>query len=103
MASQSLIARLIAAGSSRWSRPDRPRRPLASLVKRGGRLLLVTVGHDPTFGPPHNVDEKEVRKLFGKDFEVEMLSREDKMEAEPHWKKRGATRFDEVAYMCRRK
>ena len=84
---------------------DRPQYAanLASLVKRGGRLLLVTVEHDPTFGPPHNVDEKEVRKLFGKDFEVEMLSREDKMEAEPHWKKRGATRFDEVAYMCRRK
>ena len=76
---------------------------LASLMKPGGQLLLVTVEHDPSFGPPFNVDEAEVKRLLGKQFDVRLLSREDKMREEPHWKKRGATHFEEVAYMCTRK
>ena len=76
---------------------------LASLVKPGGRLLLVTVEHEPRFGPPHNIDEKEVRSLFSGAFEVKLLSREDKLDAEPVWRKRGATSFHEAAYMCTRK
>ena len=58
---------------------DRPKYAanLAELLRPGGKLLLVATEHDPTFGPPHDVDEKEVRKLLGKDFEVQLLSREE--------------------------
>jgi thiopurine S-methyltransferase len=81
---------------------DRPRyaRNLSELLAAGGRLLLVATEHAPAFGPPHHVDEAEVRKLLGKHFDITVLSREDRMQAEPHWKERGATSFDEITYMC---
>ena len=84
---------------------DRPQYAsnLASLLKPGGRVLLVTVEHEPKFGPPHSVGEEEVRALFGKAFDVALLSKEDKLDAEPTWRKRGATEFSEVAYMLTRK
>jgi len=85
--------------------PDRQRyaENLAELMKPGGKLLLVTVEHEPAFGPPHSVDEKEVNALLGAAFDVKRLSRENKIRAEPHWRDRGATSFHEVAYMCTRK
>jgi thiopurine S-methyltransferase len=84
---------------------DRPQYAsnLASLLKPGGRILLVTVEHEPKFGPPHSVEEAEVRALFGKAFDIVLLSKEDKLDAEPVWRKRGATEFSEAAYMLTRK
>jgi len=76
---------------------------LASLIKPGGRLLLVTVEHDMPRGPPHNVPQAEAVKLLGADFEVKLLGVEDKFEAEPTWKERGASRFREAAYLCTRR
>ena len=58
-----------------------------------GKLLLIATEHDPKFGPPHDLDEAEVRRLLGGRFDIEILGREDRMVAEPQWKKRGATRF----------
>ena len=85
--------------------PDRRRYAdnLAAVMKPGGKLLLVTVEHDPAFGPPHSVDEKEVKELLGTAFDIKRLSRENRMRVEPRWKERGATSFYEVAYMCTRK
>ena len=86
---------------------DRPgyARNLSELLAPGGRLLLVAVEHDATTpaGPPHSLDGGSVRALLGRDFEVKELSREDRMAVEPMWKERGASRFEEVAYMCTRK
>lgn len=76
---------------------------LTSLMAAGGRILLVAVEHEPAFGPPHSVDEAEVRRLFGDAFDVKVLSREGRLEAEPQWRGRGATRFDEVVYLCTRR
>ena len=85
---------------------DRPKYAanLKELLSPGGRLLLVAVEHEPSFGPPHSLSEVEVRALLGDAFEIKQLGREDKMKVEPHWQKqRGATSFDEVTYMCVRK
>ena len=84
---------------------DRPQyaQRLHELIKPGGRLLLVAVEHDPQFGPPHSVDAAEVQRLFGKGFDITPVGREDKMESEPVWKKRGAKSFVEAAYLCVRK
>lgn len=84
---------------------DRPKyaQIMSGLMAPGGRLLLVAVEHEPAFGPPHSVDEAEVRKLFGANFDVRVLSREPRIDAEPAWRGRGATRFDEVAYLCTRR
>ena len=76
---------------------------LASLIKPGGRVLLVATEHVPHFGPPFSVDEPEVRRLFGGSFDVRVLSREDRLDAEPVWRERGATLFDEVAYLLTKK
>ena len=54
-------------------------------------MLLIAVEHDPAFGPPHSLPEKEVRSLLGGGFEIKVLGREDRMTEEPHWKARGAT------------
>lgn len=80
---------------------DRPKyaETLTSLMATGGKVLLVAVEHEPAFGPPYSVDGSEVRRLFGRDFEVRELSREDKFALEPRWKERGATRFEEVTYV----
>lgn len=82
---------------------DKYAQVLTSFMAPGGRLLLVAVEHEPAFGPPHSVDEAEVRRLFGGAFDIRVLSREPRLEAEPTWRQRGATRFDEVAYMCTRR
>ena len=76
---------------------------LADQMVPGGKLLLVTVEHEPAFGPPHAVDEAEVRRLLSTGFEIQKLSKTDLLDAEPHWRKRGATSFHEVAYMCTRR
>lgn len=76
---------------------------LGALVRPGGKLLLVAVEHEPAFGPPHHLGESEVRGLLGRDFDVRVVSREDKLPSEPHWRQRGATSFTEVGYLCTRK
>ena len=72
-----------------------------------GRVLLVAVEHDAfsdgRMGPPFNVSEVQVRELFGEDFAVELLQREDRFELEPTWRKRGCTHFAEVAYLLTRR
>ena len=84
---------------------DRPKYAanLKELLAPGGKLLLVAVEHEPSFGPPHSLSEAEVRALLGDAFEVKVLGREDKMAVEPVWKARGATSFDEVTYLCTRR
>ena len=76
---------------------------LTDQVSPGGKLLLVVVEHDPAFGPPHSINEAEVKALLAPGFDIRKLSCTDQLVAEPHWKERGATRFDEVAYLCTRK
>ncbi len=48
---------------------------LLQVLKVGGKYLLITYEYDQTqmSGPPFSVDEKEVRELFGKNFEIHLL------------------------------
>ncbi|KAK7230873.1 thiopurine S-methyltransferase [Aureococcus anophagefferens] len=68
---------------------------LADLV-RGWVLLAVAVEHPPfdggKLGPPFAVPEDAVHELFDGAFDVALLEREDRMDAEPAWRERGATR-----------
>ena len=84
---------------------ERPRyaEVLSELMAPAGRVLLVVTEHEPAFGPPHSVDEAEVRSLFEEHFAVRILSRTDVLEAEPHWRERGATSFSEAAYLLTRR
>ena len=66
----------------------------------------VAVEHDPfsdgRLGPPFNVSEVQVRELFGEDFAVELLQREDRLDlcrkqgahrgcVWPEWRRAGVT------------
>lgn len=42
---------------------DRPQyvSVLTSLMAPGGKILLVAIEHEPAFGPPHSLNEAQVR------------------------------------------
>eukprot|EP00629_Pelagomonadales_sp_RCC1024_P007057 CAMPEP_0119292722 /NCGR_PEP_ID=MMETSP1329-20130426/44710_1 /TAXON_ID=114041 /ORGANISM="Genus nov. species nov., Strain RCC1024" /LENGTH=255 /DNA_ID=CAMNT_0007293567 /DNA_START=176 /DNA_END=939 /DNA_ORIENTATION=+ len=73
---------------------------LRRALKPGGRVLFVSVEHPPfgdgRLGPPHSLDESEVRRLFGGAFDVKQLAREDRMGLEPAWAERGCSYFYET-------
>ncbi|CAJ1361964.1 unnamed protein product [Effrenium voratum] len=73
---------------------------LTHLVAPKGRVLLVVAEHDgfkDAKGPPFQVLEADVRRLFGKAFSVELLQKEDAMRE--NLAARGATRFKEAVYL----
>ena len=80
---------------------------LRRLIKPGGRVLFVSVEHPPfadgRLGPPHSIDETELRALFEDHIDVEQLSREDRMPLEPGWAERGCSFFFETTYLLTRK
>ncbi|KAL1524881.1 hypothetical protein AB1Y20_019761 [Prymnesium parvum] len=80
---------------------DRPQyaEVLTSLICPGGKVLLVAVEHEPFFGPPFSLTHEQVTTLFSDHFEVQLLQREDTLDKEPSWRERGATKFEEVAYL----
>lgn len=63
-------------------------------------ILLVTLEYDqPAMqGPPYSVSEDEVRALFGGDYAVELLVREDVLAQEPRFRERGLHRLHECVY-----
>jgi len=78
---------------------------LSNLVT--GTLLLVCVEHGPfsggKLGPPFSITHADVEALFGENFVVELLEREDRMPVEPVWKERGCEQFDETTYLLKRR
>lgn len=89
--------------------PDRPRyaRVLADLIEPGGRILLVSVEHDPfsdgRLGPPFEIVESEIRDLFKDTFDVHLLQREDLSGTEDGMLHRGCKRFFDCVYLLVRK
>ncbi len=63
-------------------------------------ILLVSMEYDESerTGPPFNVTEEEVRALYRKAHQVERLETFDLLGANPEFKARGLTRFDEKIY-----
>ncbi len=75
---------------------------LASLVRPGAPMLLVTFDHDAPGGPPHSVPRAEVNQLFDAAFEVELLSSENAL-LDGRFAARGASRATEEAYLLTRR
>ena len=91
-------------------------------IKEGGRVLLVVVEHDMVmpcvesssqsipnkqvpYGPPYSIPTETVKSLYtnnGFNF-LEELYREDKIEREPRWKGKGATKFESVCYILEKR
>ncbi len=72
---------------------------LLSLVKPGGRILLVTLDYpqDELAGPPFSVPKAEVEALFA-NCKVTHLERDDADETHPR-RQRGLSRFAEEVWL----
>ncbi len=78
---------------------------LAGLVRDGTPVLLITLEYpqQEMDGPPFSVTGEEVRALFSRDFEIELLLQEERLSKEPRFRKKGLTRMEEHVYMLRKK
>lgn len=87
--------------------PVRPRyaRLLARLLNPGAAMLLVTLDYAPVQheSPPFAVNEQEVRRLFGADFEVTLLGRIEEGSRNPRVASGERQFFDELCFVLRRK
>ncbi len=71
----------------------------------GCRGLLVTLEYPPQqkAGPPFPVDEVEVRRLFARDWAVELLERQDILASQPGFLAEGVTALHTAAYRLLRR
>mmetsp|Transcript_74826 Transcript_74826/g.200606 ORF Transcript_74826/g.200606 Transcript_74826/m.200606 type:complete len:310 (-) Transcript_74826:305-1234(-) len=76
---------------------------ITAVLEKGARILLVVVEHPPMqggkLGPPFTVTGEEVEALYGKDYQIELLQREDRMGVEPRWRQAGCDYYNEVTYL----
>lgn len=80
-------------------------RELHARLPGGCRGLLVTLEYPPheKQGPPFTVTEAEVRALYGRDWEVEVLERRDILAQQPAFVAEGVSALDTVVYRLRRR
>lgn len=71
----------------------------------GCRGLLITLDYPPheKSGPPFAVSEVEVRKRFGRDWNVAMLERRDILDQQPGFAAEGVSLLETAAYRLLRK
>ncbi|VAW66420.1 Thiopurine S-methyltransferase [hydrothermal vent metagenome] len=64
---------------------------LAAILPASVSILLVTLEYDQALmaGPPFSLSETEVEQLYGSDFEIELLCREDIIDEQARFKERG--------------
>jgi len=76
-----------------------------SLLPLGCRGLLITLEYPPheKQAPPFSVTEAEVRELYDRDWEVEVLERRDILAQEPRFIEAGVTRLETVVYRLLRR
>eukprot|EP00471_Norrisiella_sphaerica_P010335 CAMPEP_0184504808 /NCGR_PEP_ID=MMETSP0113_2-20130426/52656_1 /TAXON_ID=91329 /ORGANISM="Norrisiella sphaerica, Strain BC52" /LENGTH=184 /DNA_ID=CAMNT_0026894467 /DNA_START=589 /DNA_END=1143 /DNA_ORIENTATION=- len=76
-------------------------------LKKGGKVLLIALEHDPfktgKLGPPFCVTREDVEALYGEKCDIKELHRESRFDAEPVWKKKGCSYFDEIIYVLEKK
>ena len=80
-------------------------RELHAQLPAGCRGLLITLeypAHEKD-GPPFTVPEAEVRALYGRDWEVDVLERRDILAQQPLFVEEGVTSLETVVYRLRRR
>lgn len=78
---------------------------LYARLPSGCRGLLVTLEYPPhqKQGPPFPVDEDEVRRLYARDWSVEVLERRDILASQPGFSAEGVTELHTAAYRLLRR
>ena len=78
---------------------------LYSRLPQGCRGLLITLEYpqQEKQGPPFSVTEAEVRELYQRDWEVEVLERRDILAQQPSFIDEGVTRLETVVYRLQRR
>jgi thiopurine S-methyltransferase len=78
---------------------------LASLLPRGGRMLLVALEYPQAErnGPPFSVAADEIRRLYESGFELEALERRDVLAENPRFVDQGVTGLVEATYALTRR
>ncbi|MBL8682733.1 MAG: methyltransferase domain-containing protein [Myxococcales bacterium] len=74
-----------------------------SVLKPGGRVLLVAMEHDLGQGPPFTLYEDDVRALYEGECAVSLIEREDVTRDNQRFVDRGATFVREAAYLIERR
>lgn len=87
--------------------PDLRRRYVRELYARlpqGCRGLLITLEYPPheKQGPPFPVPEAEVRELYARDWDLQVLERRDILAQEPNFLREGVSALETVVYSLRR-
>lgn len=76
---------------------------LARNLAPAARVIIVSTEHPPfeggKLGPPHSIEENEIRALLGNHFDVALLERKDLFQSDPIWKERGCDAFYETTYL----
>ncbi|MBU1210471.1 MAG: thiopurine S-methyltransferase [Alphaproteobacteria bacterium] len=67
-------------------------------------ILLVGLAYDESEmdGPPFSIPQNRIRQLLGANYDIDVLSDEDVMQANAGMKKRGLTALQETVYRARR-
>ncbi|MCY7355756.1 MAG: thiopurine S-methyltransferase [Lysobacter sp.] len=75
-----------------------------SQLPAGCRGLLITLEYPQPqkAGPPFSVEEDEVRKLYGREWAIEVLERRDILAEQPGFIEEGVVQLATVAYMLRK-
>lgn len=75
-------------------------RELHARLPAGCRGLLITLEYPPREmeGPPFTVPEREVRDLYGRDWQVEVLERRAILDSQPAFAGDGVTSLETVVY-----
>ncbi len=78
---------------------------LQAIIPSGARVLLVTMEYpqQDMQGPPFSVPETEVRHLFGQQFEIDLIHRNELGRDDPFAKRRGLSDMWENVYVLSRK
>lgn len=73
---------------------------LTAVIPDGSHILLLTLDYtnEDVQGPPFNVSDEEVRALYGEDYDVELLLKQDMPADSPFAKRKGLYRATESVF-----
>jgi len=84
---------------------ERYARSVYDALPAGCRGLLITLEYPQheMQGPPFSVEEREVHRLFGEHWDIELLERRDILDSQPSFSGQGVTALHTAVYRLRKR